>query len=625
MKKLKTAIVMFALILCCAFVMGGCGDEKVVASHEQTYYLADTVARQASVESPDGSETEQKAVFKGQEKIGDIMFMDFYIGQVMNCFVQQISDSMYNDIGLKSFKFTKKETTGQTISQGISNSISTTDTVSMTDTSTKTVSWKFGDSKSLTLSAEMGINVGIYSAKASASTTVSSAYEYGTTHTSSTAETIAESVTKQTTDNYSTSQIDEASKEMVWEYDMQAYEKGYYYTLALVTDVDVHQIVAYNVETGELFTTYFMADLNSGNEVLRTQALRMLSSESTSFPISEEYRLSPITEVEIEDEIIDVNPPKPSEGTAINPYMVSNEEDFKKLKENTSQNTYFKLANSIELPAWNAPFEFTGHLDGNGKKITYYQTVGSAGNKGLFSRLISAEVTNLYVDAHISDGKGDGTYAIGGLAGKTEGRVDIFKVSVSGSIVLNDGVGLDYIGGVVGQFLGGTIEQCSNSALVETHAYTARAGGIAGYTCPTETYIKISDCYNVGVIKACTAYIYGGRSAGGIVGQVRGHDTSTTIISNCYNDSSVKIIQDKNAAMGWWGCGGIYGDTANDVSTGIFVNNSYWNTTKCTRCGNNKDAHANSGKTVMSGVYDGWSADIWQFGSDTAPKLKWMA
>lgn len=92
-----------------------------------------------------------------------------------------------------------------------------------------------------------------------------------------------------------------------------------------------------------------------------------------------------------------------------------------------------------------------------------------------------------------------------------------------------------------------------------------------------------------------------------------------------HNDGSVTIVQDKNAAMGWWGCGGIYGDIESSVSTGIFVNNSYWNTTKCTCCGNNNEAHKNSGKTVMTGTYSSWSADIWQFSENAAPKLIWMS
>lgn len=313
-------------------------------------------------------------------------------------------------------------------------------------------------------------------------------------------------------------------------------------------------------------------------------------------------------------------------GTQDSPYLIATKEHFENIKS-TNWNAYFKLQNSIDLGVWNAPFEFKGHLDGNGYTLSYYQTVASSGNVygGLFTVLNDAEVRNLYIDFNIGDLKGDTTARIGGLAGKTVGNVKIANIASSGSIIASDGVGDDYLGGIIGYFSGGTIDQCYNSAQIESHAWNARAGGIAGCAYAKEMPIKISNCYNVGDIRAYTAYIWGGRSAGGIVGQVRGNKAFTLQVTDCYNDSVVETIQEKNAALGWWGCGGLIGDIHNKESDNINIERCYWNSTKCEVYGNNASLHNTSGaKTDMNGSYPEWSEDVWSFNNSSAPELKWM-
>lgn len=310
-------------------------------------------------------------------------------------------------------------------------------------------------------------------------------------------------------------------------------------------------------------------------------------------------------------------------GTVATPYIISDKQHFKNMIIYPTK--FFKLNNSINLGVWNSPFEFFGNLDGNGYEVKYSQTIGADTDcGGLFSVLNGATVSGLKINATISSPNKDGALYVGALAGMTKDLVTISKVTTSGAITIKDGIGVDFIGGIVGQFLGGEIDQCKNAIDIEDHAFTSRTGGIVGYATPSEISIIISNCYNVGSLKACTAYVYGGRSAGGIVGQVRGHDAFRLNISCCYNNGDVKIIQIKNAALGWWGCGGLFGDIDNKISNNISVSNSFWNKNKTSLSGNSSNYHKNNSKTNMNGAYTGWSTNIWKFSSSKAPELIWL-
>lgn len=316
-------------------------------------------------------------------------------------------------------------------------------------------------------------------------------------------------------------------------------------------------------------------------------------------------------------------------GTVANPYLISNKEQFLNIKEYDNTNTYFKLCNSIDLGVWNSPFAFSGKFDGCGHQVNFYQTIKTKGNYmgGLFTVLNDASVSNILLNVNISrelDRSDIGK--VGGLAGKTSGVTNISRVYVSGVINIGNYSGYDFVGGIVGQYLGGTIEECASSAKVTNYARNARTGGIVGYASPSEYAIKIMNCYNVGDLKSSSNWTaaFGGRSSGGIVGQVRGHNSFNLDIINCYNDSSVKLEWTGVATGGWQGCGGIYGDIENGVGSNINVTNSCWNSKKCSIYGNNAKGHSKGSKTDMSGIYKDWSSDIWQFSNEFAPRLKWM-
>lgn len=316
-------------------------------------------------------------------------------------------------------------------------------------------------------------------------------------------------------------------------------------------------------------------------------------------------------------------------GTEDSPYLVETVEHFKRMKSNQSSTTHYKLINSLDLGVWNTPFSFTGYFDGNGNTISFYQTLAVSGNcyGGLFSTLTSSNISNLYINANISENNksGHSTAYVGALAGKTSGTNTISKVVSKGIINLANGEGTDYIGGIIGYFTGGLISESKNEATVESHAYQARTGGIVGYACPAEMAVNISNSYNEGHVKACTSYIWGGRAGGGIVGQVRGHSTFILTIYHCYNNGTVETKQEKNAALGWWGCGGLFGDINENYNKNIQIQYSYWNTNLSELYGNNEKWHgSDTRKANMTGTYNTWSSSIWEFSVSSAPRLKWI-
>lgn len=233
-------------------------------------------------------------------------------------------------------------------------------------------------------------------------------------------------------------------------------------------------------------------------------------------------------------------------GTASKPYIVTTKEEFANMSKEDRNNKSYKLGCSINLGVWDSPFEFSGTLDGNGYTITYTQTLGTKGDYfgGLFTELSDATVKNLKLDVKISrDMERGDTGMVGALAGISNGICNVSRVYVSGVISIGNYSGYDYVGGLFGQFLGGTIEQCVSTAQITNWARNARTGGICGYACPSITDVKISDCYNTGNLKSSSNWTtaFGGRTSGGIAGQVRGHNAFTLEIRNCYNDSKVQL------------------------------------------------------------------------------------
>ena len=106
----------------------------------------------------------------------------------------------------------------------------------------------------------------------------------GKTTEESTSQTIAESVANTTNKDFDVSELNQSFNQTSYEFDMSLYEEGYYYALSLVADIDVYQIVAYDISINEFYTAYFATCINSNNA-----SLKMLASENASFDIKNEY------------------------------------------------------------------------------------------------------------------------------------------------------------------------------------------------------------------------------------------------------------------------------------------------------------------------------------------------
>ena len=129
---------------------------------------------------------------------------------------------------------------------------------------------------------------------------------------------------------------------------------------------------------------------------------------------------------------------------------------------------------------------YTGSFDGGGYAIrNLYVSAGECA--GLFGALgAAAEVQNLRlenIEVH-------GSYYVGGLAGRSEGRIQ--AVSVSGVVT-----GDMYVGGIAGYNAGGTIDACANTASLSAQYIV---GGIVGYNRSTDGAGRISNAYSAATI-----------------------------------------------------------------------------------------------------------------------------
>lgn len=134
---------------------------------------------------------------------------------------------------------------------------------------------------------------------------------------------------------------------------------------------------------------------------------------------------------------------------------------------------------------------FGGTFDGKNHLIKGLEINATAANQGLFGVVYGGTVKNLRVEGNVAS---------------------------SGN----------YVGGIVANLNGGTIENCSFSGSVSTTKKSGYAGGIAGYAKPSKS-ASISGCVNTASITATNS-----GYAGGIISWA-----TKTNISNCYNTGKI--------------------------------------------------------------------------------------
>ena len=220
--------------------------------------------------------------------------------------------------------------------------------------------------------------------------------------------------------------------------------------------------------------------------------------------------------------------------TKMTAFKISSEESLRALAtkinagSNNMQGVTFYLAKDITLSGNWTPISnvsvvadaFAGIFDGNDHTIKSLNVSGG----GFFAFVNGAEIKNLSLEGTV-DG-GSNSLFIGGIVGKTQGKVKItncaFKGSVSSTATSKKGNAA--VAGIAGGVNSGsiTITGCANFANVNGEC----AAGIIGYLSSKGT--TITGCYNAGTIT-------GSAYAGGIAGNVN----KLTKIYNSYNRGSI--------------------------------------------------------------------------------------
>ena len=239
-------------------------------------------------------------------------------------------------------------------------------------------------------------------------------------------------------------------------------------------------------------------------------------------------------------------------GTSTNPYFIKNLNDIKALANavnngNDFQGKYFRLTANI-------------NCGGGSSKSTNYTPIGDSGHRfrGVFDgNGKTIHGVRVYRDGNTKD---DGYV---GIFGKTGDGAYIHDLTVSNAYF----TGFDYVGGIVGCHMGGTIDRCivTRDVFVEAPKLNGAQfhGGIAGTAGSGTT---VSNCVS-------SASVYTGFNTenqlyyGGIVGANSG------TVSGCLADK-VKVSKITDSYYGN-SYGAICGANRKTNSTGITIGNYY--------------------------------------------------
>ena len=140
--------------------------------------------------------------------------------------------------------------------------------------------------------------------------------------------------------------------------------------------------------------------------------------------------------------------------------------------------------------------QYTGTFDGGGHTITGMKITGNDQYAGLFGYIGSGGTVKNVVLENVQI-TSDNQYAyVGGVAGYSEGNIE--NCSVSGNVSGNSHSNStsNFVGGVVGQQYGGTITECTSSAIVDGRN---EVGGVAG---KTDNRATLTACYATGNVTA---------------------------------------------------------------------------------------------------------------------------
>ena len=292
-------------------------------------------------------------------------------------------------------------------------------------------------------------------------------------------------------------------------------------------------------------------------------------------------------------------------------------------------------------------YSYKGTFDGGDHTISGLTVTGSNQYAGLFGCIgDGGTVKNVKLEnVQITS---DSQYAyVGGVAGFSWGNIE--NCSVSGNVSGNSHSNStsNCVGGVVGQQYGGTITECTSSAIVDGRN---EVGGVAG---KTDNRATLTACYateDVTVERTPTNNTY----AGGVVGFNGG---GSTLIA-CYATGSVTVTGDgtgsiyvggvtgDNFASTLTACyhaagtvsgpagttGGVAGRNFNDASGASVITACYWQNDQAQGIGYNQPNTGETTKvdgsttweTAMSAMNEKLSGTGWRYelGPDDLPVLQ---
>ena len=202
-------------------------------------------------------------------------------------------------------------------------------------------------------------------------------------------------------------------------------------------------------------------------------------------------------------------------------YTVTSAEGLKNIAElvnggktdiNITLDKNIDLTGKEWTPIGTSSSSYTGTFDGGGHTITGLTVTGSDEYAGLFGYIGKDGGTVKNVVLENVQITSDYQYGyVGGVAGYSRGNIENCSVSGSVSGNSNSNGTSNCVGGVVGQQYGGTITECTSSAIVDG---TNEVGGVVGLTNYGAT---LTACYATGDVTA-ERDPQNNTYAGGVVG-----------------------------------------------------------------------------------------------------------
>ncbi len=218
------------------------------------------------------------------------------------------------------------------------------------------------------------------------------------------------------------------------------------------------------------------------------------------------------------------------------------------------------LTDIWETPIGMGGLNYTGIFDGQGHKITGFETECTIDGSGLFGYTSGATIKNFSISGKLTSTAGTGSgvvgypsksvitniqsaldidvpasgvHHVGGVVGSARGGNTISNCTFSGTMKVAAG-STDNFAGVVAYLGGDSVAFCANYGTITFDDVNCAAGGVAGYLNNTGSYVL--GCLNMGAL-VCSEPEATPKWGGAIVGRLRTHDVNK-LTGNCWLEGS---------------------------------------------------------------------------------------